>query len=109
MGVVTLTMLWVPIPILHWLGHEIFELPTFHEFLSILMIATLGLIYNGCFMIVVSQTSPVFAAVGTMATIPLVAFVDWVLFQQVVGWGNGIGGLSIVAGFAILVHENSKG
>jgi drug/metabolite transporter (DMT)-like permease len=73
------------------------------------MIAALGLIYNGCFMIVVSQTNPVFAAVGTMATIPLVALVDWVLFQQSVGWGNVIGGLSIVAGFAILVHENSKG
>ncbi|KAF9186332.1 hypothetical protein BGZ51_002079 [Haplosporangium sp. Z 767] len=88
MGVVTCTMLWVPIPLFHWMGHEIFELPTLHEALSILLIATLGLIYNGCFMVVVSQTSPVFAAVGVMATIPLVAFTDWVLFGESVGWGN---------------------
>ncbi|KAG0210892.1 hypothetical protein BGX33_004622 [Mortierella sp. NVP41] len=108
MGVVTFTMLWVPIPLFHWMGHEIMELPTPNEFLSILMIATLGLIYNGCFMIVVSQTSPVFAAVGVMATIPLVALTDWVLFNQSVGWGNVVGGLSILAGFAILVRENRK-
>ncbi|KAI1319923.1 hypothetical protein EDD11_002598 [Mortierella claussenii] len=106
MGVVTCTMLWVPIPILHWTGHEIFELPTLSEFSTVLMIATLGLIYNGCFMIVVSQTSPVFAAVGVMATIPLVALTDWVLFNETVGWGNVVGGLSILVGFAILVREN---
>lgn len=108
MGVVTLTMLWVPIPLFHWIGHEIMELPTWKEFLSILMIATLGLIYNGCFMIVVSMTSPVFAAVGVMATIPLVALTDWALFHETIGWGNIVGGLSILAGFAILVRENRK-
>ncbi|KAF9571788.1 hypothetical protein EC968_010659 [Mortierella alpina] len=108
MGVATFTMFWVPIPLLHWIGHEVFELPTLEQFSSILMIAALGLIYNGCFMIVVSQTSPVFAAVGVMATIPLVAFTDWVLFSESVGWGNVAGGLSIVAGFAILVRENQK-
>ncbi|KAF9111962.1 hypothetical protein BGX27_004183 [Mortierella sp. AM989] len=102
MGVVTFTMFWVPIPLLHWMGHEVFELPTLNELSSILMIATLGLIYNGCFMIVVSQTSPVFAAVGIMATIPLVALTDWVLFNEAVGWGNVVGGLSILLGFSIL-------
>ncbi|KAG9066223.1 hypothetical protein KI688_001444 [Linnemannia hyalina] len=108
MGVVTLTMLWVPIPLFHWIGHEIMELPTWKEFLSILMIATLGLIYNGCFMIVVSMTNPVFAAVGVMATIPLVALIDWALFHETIGWGNIVGGLSILAGFTILVRENRK-
>ncbi|KAF8974874.1 hypothetical protein BGZ46_009643 [Entomortierella lignicola] len=108
MGVVTLTMLWVPIPLLHWMGHEIFEFPTLREFSSMLMIAALGLVYNGCFMIVVSQTSPVFAAVGVMATIPLVALTDWVLFSEVFGWGNVLGGISILGGFTILVRENQK-
>ncbi|KAG0319720.1 hypothetical protein BGZ97_001595 [Linnemannia gamsii] len=108
MGVVTFTMLWFPIPLLHWIGHEIMELPTWKEFLSILMIATLGLIYNGCFMIVVSMTSPVFAAVGVMATIPLVALTDWAIFHEPIGWGNIVGGLSILVGFAILVRENRK-
>ncbi|KAG0264752.1 hypothetical protein BG011_006182 [Mortierella polycephala] len=108
MGVVTCTMFWVPIPLLHWMGHEIFELPTLRGAMSILLIATLGLIYNGCFMIVVSQTSPVFAAVGVMATIPLVAFTDWVLFGESVGWGNIVGGVSIFIGFAVLVRENRK-
>ncbi|KAG0357245.1 hypothetical protein BG005_003811 [Podila minutissima] len=109
MGVVTCLMLWVPIPILHFIGHEVFELPNMNEFLSILMIAVLGLVYNGCFMIVVSQTSPVFAAVGVMATIPLVALTDWAVFGDKVGWGNIVGGISILAGFAILVRENRKG
>lgn len=108
MGVVTFTMLWIPIPLLHWTGHEIFELPTLRQFSSILLVAAMGLIYNGCFMIVVSQTSPVFAAVGIMATIPLVALTDWILFSQAVGWGNIVGGLSILVGFGILVRENQK-
>ncbi|KAK3808301.1 MAG: hypothetical protein J3Q66DRAFT_354476 [Benniella sp.] len=108
MGVVTCTMLWIPIPLLHWTGHEIFELPTLNQLSSVLMIATMGLVYNGCFMIVVSQTSPVFAAVGVMATIPLVALTDWILFNQAVGWGNILGGLSILVGFGILVRENQK-
>ncbi|GJJ77938.1 solute carrier family 35, member F5 [Entomortierella parvispora] len=108
MGVVTFTALWIPIPFLHWIGHEVFELPTRNEFLSILMIAALGLMYNGSFMVLVAQTSPVFAAVGIMATIPVVAVVDWFLFHEAVGWGNAIGGLSIVAGVTILVRENSK-
>ncbi|KAF9437802.1 hypothetical protein BGZ76_011044 [Entomortierella beljakovae] len=108
MGVVTLTMLWVPIPFLHWAGHEIFELPTLREFSTIVMIATMGLVYNGCFMIVVSQTSPVFAAVGVMATIPLVALIDWIIFHESVGWGNIVGGMSILIGFGILVRENRK-
>jgi drug/metabolite transporter (DMT)-like permease len=108
MGVVTCTMLWIPIPLLHWTGHEIFELPALNQLSSVLMIATMGLIYNGCFMIVVSQTSPVFAAVGVMATIPLVALTDWILFDQAVGWGNMVGGLSILVGFGILVRENQK-
>ncbi|KAF9936326.1 hypothetical protein BGZ65_002535 [Modicella reniformis] len=102
MGVVTCTILWVPIPLFHWTGHEIFELPTLYEFSSILIIAALGLIYNGCFMIVVSQTNPVFAAVGVMATIPLIALTDWFLFGQVIGWDNILGGLSILAGLGIL-------
>ncbi|KAF9430079.1 hypothetical protein BGZ94_008443, partial [Podila epigama] len=98
MGVVTCLMLWIPIPILHVIGHEVFELPKKNEMLSILMIATLGLVYNGCFMIVVSQTSPVFAAVGVMATIPLVALTDWVVFRDTIGWGNIVGGISILVG-----------
>ncbi|KAG0040204.1 hypothetical protein BGZ82_004449 [Podila clonocystis] len=108
MGAVTCLILWVPIPILHFIGHEVFELPTKNEFLSVLMIATLGLVYNGCFMIVVSQTSPVFAAVGVMATIPLVALTDWAVFGDKIGWGNMVGGISILAGFAILIHRQSN-
>ncbi|KAF9975262.1 hypothetical protein BGZ73_001153 [Actinomortierella ambigua] len=106
MGVATLTFFWIPIPLLHFIGIETFQLPTASAFLSILLIATLGLVYNGCFMIVVSQTSPVFAAVGVMATIPLVAVVDLLLFGVPIGWGNIIGGLCIVVGFGILVREN---
>lgn len=105
---VTCAVLWIPIPLLHWAGHEIFELPTLSQLSSILMIATMGLVYNGCFMIVVSQTNPVFAAVGIMATIPLVALTDWVLFSEAVGWRNIVGGLSILVGFGILVRENQK-
>ncbi|KAF9584113.1 hypothetical protein BGW38_007533 [Lunasporangiospora selenospora] len=108
MGVLTLVFLWVPIPILHWAGYEIFELPKVNEFLSILMIAVLGLVYNGCFMIVVSMTNPVFAAVGVMATIPIVALTDWLLFKEPIGWGNIAGGLCILIGFAILTRENHK-
>ncbi|KAG0329791.1 hypothetical protein BG004_002268 [Podila humilis] len=101
MGLVTLLMLWFPLPILHFAKHEIFELPTRNEFLVVLMIATLGLVYNGCFMIVMSLTSPVFAAVGVMATIPLVALTDWAVFGEKIGWGNIVGGISILVGLEV--------
>ncbi|KAF9928141.1 hypothetical protein FBU30_002597 [Linnemannia zychae] len=108
MGIVTLFVLWIFIPIFHWIGHEVFEWPTGREFGGVLLVATCGLVYNGCFMIVVSQTSPVFAAVGVMATIPIMTLVDWGIFRESVSWGSIVGGVCILVGFAILVRENHK-
>ncbi|KAG0214513.1 hypothetical protein BGX28_001967 [Mortierella sp. GBA30] len=42
MGVATCTMLWVPLPVLHWTGHEVFELPTLNQFGSITLASKLN-------------------------------------------------------------------
>ncbi len=57
-GVFTLFVLWIPLPILHIMGWETFELPTGYTawllFLSVVMNAT----FAGSFLVLISLTSP---------------------------------------------------
>ncbi|CAG8449776.1 14268_t:CDS:2, partial [Acaulospora colombiana] len=75
-GIFSLLFLWIPIPILHWTGVEEFELPDLLTFCHIALIALAGVAFNAGFMLVIAFTSPIFAAIGIMVTIPLVAIVD---------------------------------
>jgi drug/metabolite transporter (DMT)-like permease len=74
-GIGTLVLGCLPIPLLHWTGMEIFELPTLQQTGYILLIALMGLCFNACFLLVIAFTSPVEAAVGIMLT-----YVDFNLF-----------------------------
>lgn len=101
-GCFTLGVLWIPLPFLHWLGWETFELPTGHTalllFLSVIMNAT----FAGSFLVLISLTSPVLSSVAALLTIFLVAISDWALTGEPLSTAAIIGGLLIVIAFAML-------
>ncbi|CAG8518176.1 19891_t:CDS:1 [Racocetra persica] len=101
-GVFTLIFLWVPIPILHYMGIEEFCLPDMKTFGYILFMASFGVIFNACFMLVIALTSPVFASVGLMLTIPIVAFVDALVIKSPLSANTIVGGLCILISFVLL-------
>lgn len=78
-GLFTLTVLWIPIPILHITGIEPFALPrgeaAWMLFISVLANAT----FSGSFLVLISLTSPVLSSVAALLTIFLVAVVDQLL------------------------------
>ncbi|CRK25780.1 hypothetical protein BN1708_018186, partial [Verticillium longisporum] len=67
-GLFTLCVLWVPLPLLHWTGLETFALPTGHTawmlFFSVIANAT----FAGSFLVLISLTSPVLSSVASLLT-----------------------------------------
>ncbi|CAG8564051.1 18_t:CDS:1 [Funneliformis mosseae] len=107
-GLCTLLFLWIPIPILHYLGIEIFELPDPETFGYILSTAIAGVFFNASFMLLIALTSPLFASVGIMLTIPVVALVDWLITNTPIGVNTIIGNLCILLAFILLSWTNIK-
>jgi drug/metabolite transporter (DMT)-like permease len=76
-GAFTLTVLWIPLPILHWTGLEKFEIPS-GQAASLLAISTLSnAVFSGSFLVLMSLTSPVLSSVAALLTIFLVGITDW--------------------------------
>ncbi|CAG8559496.1 7309_t:CDS:2 [Acaulospora morrowiae] len=101
-GTFTLLFLWIPIPILHWIGVEEFELPDLFTFSYIILIALAGVVFNASFMLVIAFTSPIFAAIGIMLTIPLVAVVDVLVTGNPLGTSVLAGSICIFLAFLLL-------
>lgn len=101
-GCVTLGLLWIPLPILHFTGLETFALPTgataWWLFLSVIMNAT----FAGSFLVLISLTSPVLSSVASLLTIFVVAISDWMLTGQPLSAAAIIGGIMIIIAFAML-------
>ncbi|KAJ2492710.1 hypothetical protein IWW37_001156 [Coemansia sp. RSA 2050] len=104
LGASTLLVFWVPIPALHAIGIEHFRWPSAQQFAYIAGNAMFGVAYNGGFMIALALTSPLFAAVGVMLTIPAMAAVDMVIQGHALPWSVFVGGAAILAGFATLTY-----
>lgn len=60
-GLTTLTLFWIPIPILHFIGWEDFQAPPSETWLLILGIVLSGVCFNAGFMILLSLWGPVVA------------------------------------------------
>ncbi len=107
-GVFTLLVLWVPLPILHIVGIETFALPTgkvaWYLFLSVVMNAT----FSGSFLVLISLTSPVLSSVASLLTIFIVAVSDWWLTGQPPSTAAMLGGGMIVVAFALLSWSTYK-
>lgn len=101
-GCVTLGLLWIPLPILHFTGLETFALPTgataWWLFLSVIMNAT----FAGSFLVLISLTSPVLSSVASLLTIFIVALSDWMLTGQPLSFAAIVGGIMIIIAFAML-------
>lgn len=108
MGVYSM-LLGLPVfPILHYFAWERFELPTASVLLYISINAVIGIIYNSVFFLLISHTSPVYAAVGILLSIPLTSLVDRILNDTILGWNLVIGTFMICAGFYFLQVKGPK-
>ncbi|TKA83342.1 hypothetical protein B0A55_00620 [Friedmanniomyces simplex] len=104
-GTFTLLVLWIPIPILHFLGWEIFELPTGHTALILLVSVLANAVFSGSFLVLISLTSPVLSSVAALLTIFLVALCDQVLPPPLYSPLTGaaiVGGVLIIGAFGLL-------
>lgn len=98
-GLFTLTVLWIPLPILHWLDIEKFELPNASTGLLVLFAVLSNATFSGSFLVLISLTSPVLSSVAALLTIFLVALVDWFITGEPLSWAAIIGGIMIIVAF----------
>lgn len=117
-GICTACLLWIPIPLLHMLGWEVFRLPPdWTTFFAICGVCLCGVSFNAGFMILLSLWGPVVTSVGNLFTLILVAAAD-----EIIALTNGYSALSfstlagsglILASFGMLVnhpvHEEHNG
>ncbi|KAG0164939.1 hypothetical protein DFQ28_009477 [Apophysomyces sp. BC1034] len=104
-GCVTLLLLWIPLPLLHLSGYEVFEMPDKETFWCIMGISAMSVVYNATFMCVIALVNPVFAAVGVMLTVPAVAVTDVLVTGVMVTTNTIVGSVFILIGFLILSRE----
>ncbi|KAL7795946.1 hypothetical protein V8C37DRAFT_372618 [Trichoderma ceciliae] len=101
-GLFTISVLWVPLPILHWLGLEIFEIPAASTCWLILFAVLSNATFSASFLILISLTSPVLSSVAALLTIFIVALADWFITGQPLSPAAVVGGSMIVIAFGAL-------
>jgi len=104
-GTFTMCVLWIPIPVLHFLGWETFELPHGQAAWMLLISVLMNATFSGSFLVLISLTSPVLSSVAALLTIFLVAIVDVMLpppLNQAFSGAALAGGGLIVAAFLVL-------
>lgn len=101
-GIFTVAVLWIPLPILHFTNIEPFELPR-GKTAGLLAISTLSnAVFSGSFLVLMSLTSPVLSSVAALLTIFLVAIVDWLLTGKPLSGAAIAGGSLIIVAFLLL-------
>lgn len=104
-GVFTLTVLWIPLPILHFMGWETFELPRGEAAWMLLISVFANATFSGSFLVLISLTSPVLSSVAALLTIFLVALCDEMLpppLYSPITAAAMVGGLMIIFAFLLL-------
>jgi drug/metabolite transporter (DMT)-like permease len=101
-GAFTLSVLWVPLPILHILGWETFELPTGYTAWLLLLSVVMNATFAGSFLVLISLTSPVLSSVAALLTIFIVAVVDWMWTGKPLSRAAVFGGSLIIVAFCML-------
>lgn len=109
-GILTATLLWIPIPLIHWLGWEKFELPS--ETSTVLMIGGVvftGVVYNAGFMVLLGLWGPVVASVGNLCTLVLVAIVDpFLIPENQLSFHTILGCSMIIIAFSVLISDIAR-
>ncbi|KAF4986198.1 hypothetical protein FDECE_16068 [Fusarium decemcellulare] len=98
-GLFTLTVLWIPLPILDFLGIEKFELPVASTCWLILLAVLANATFSGSFLVLISLTSPVLSSVAALLTIFIVAIVDWMITGEPLSFAAILGGTMIIVAF----------
>ncbi|KAI6047656.1 hypothetical protein EDC04DRAFT_2597036 [Pisolithus marmoratus] len=107
-GMCTLLIFWIPIPILHYYGLEEFRLPTRADTLMALAgIAASAVIFNAGIMILLGIWGPIVTSVGSLITIVLTLFSDIFFGTVALTFGGLLGTGMIVGAFAMLVFDMS--
>lgn len=104
-GLFTLLVLWIPLPLLHITGIETFELPTGKAAWMLLISVLSNATFSGSFLVLISLTSPVLSSVAALLTIFLVALCDQLLPEPLhndLSTASVIGGVLIIVAFAVL-------
>ncbi|KAK1756758.1 putative DUF6 domain protein [Echria macrotheca] len=101
-GCFTLFVLWIPLPILHILGIETFEIPTGRTAWLLFISIVMNMTFAGSFLVLISLTSPVLSSVAALLTIFIVAIADWFWTGQPLSAASIVGGLLIIGAFAML-------
>ncbi|KAJ9062545.1 hypothetical protein DSO57_1009601 [Entomophthora muscae] len=104
-GMVTFGLFWLPLPFLHLTGLEPFSFPVGSSLTLLMVNALMGVLYNAGLMLLISVTSPVFASVGVMTTIPVIAVVDSIFLKKSLTSNVLLGGAVIALGFLVLTRE----
>lgn len=110
-GCFTLLVLWIPIPILHVLGWETFELPRGEAAWLLLISVIANATFSGSFLVLISLTSPVLSSVAALLTIFLVALCDQLLpppLYQPLTAAALAGGVLIIGAFLLLSWATYK-
>ena len=98
-GFFTLTVLWIPLPILHVLDIERFVWPDAYTGWLILAAVLSNATFSGSFLVLISLTSPVLSSVAALLTIFIVAIADWLLTGEPLSFAAIIGGAMIIVAF----------
>ncbi|KAH6609574.1 hypothetical protein Trco_002920 [Trichoderma cornu-damae] len=101
-GLFTVSVLWIPLPVLHWLGLERFEIPGASTCWLILLAVLSNAVFSASFLILISLTSPVLSSVAALLTIFIVAIADWFITGQPLSPAAVIGGSMIIVAFGAL-------
>ncbi|CCX31901.1 Similar to Uncharacterized vacuolar membrane protein YML018C; acc. no. Q03730 [Pyronema omphalodes CBS 100304] len=102
LGITTLLVLWIPIPIFHMMGWETFELPRSDAAWLMGISVFANAVFSGSFLSLISLTSPVLSSVAALLTIFLVALTDWMWTGKPLSATALLGGLVISSAFFLL-------
>ncbi|KIX00237.1 uncharacterized protein Z518_10376 [Rhinocladiella mackenziei CBS 650.93] len=107
-GLFTLTVLWIPLPVLHITGLETFEVPT-GKAASLLAVSTLSnAVFSGSFLVLMSLTSPVLSSVAALLTIFLVGITDWLITGKPLSPAALAGCALIIIAFCMLTYATYR-
>lgn len=107
-GLFTIFVLWIPIPILHWTGIEPFEVPTGRAAWLLFWSIVMNMSFAGSFLVLISLTSPVFSSVASLLTIFIVAVSDWFVTGKPLSGASMLGGVFIMVAFGVLSWSTWK-
>lgn len=107
-GVFTFFCHWPFILILYASGYEVPSLASGVSALRVIMSAVsnalLSVLFNLSFLLTVTLTSPVFASLGTMITIPLSAYIDYLFYDRSFDLFSILGTLIIIGSFGLMLY-----